>query len=101
MDNTNVPTTLLHVESLGLCKEFGLTKRKRGKAWRTLSRKVRSAEPWCRICREQGRERGATETHHIVPVAVNPKLMFVRSNLMPVCRECHVELHRNPTAPVA
>lgn len=32
--------------------------------------------------------------HHVIPVAVNPKLMVKESNLKLICEACHVELHR-------
>ena len=36
----------------------------------------------------------ALNIHHIVPVAVNPKLIAKESNLKLMCDACHVELHR-------
>lgn len=32
--------------------------------------------------------------HHVIPVAVNPKLMVKENNIKLVCEVCHVELHR-------
>lgn len=32
--------------------------------------------------------------HHVIPVAVNPKLMVKENNIKLMCEACHVELHR-------
>lgn len=35
--------------------------------------------------------------HHVVPVAVNPKLIAKESNLKLMCEACHVEFHKTKT----
>jgi len=67
----------------------GYTKQyERTRAW------LLQQEPLCRRCREQGRIRLATQTHHIVPLSEGGT--NEAANLMPVCDECHRELHAEP-----
>ena len=36
----------------------------------------------------------ALRIHHIIPVAVNPKLIVKESNIKLMCEACHVEFHK-------
>ena len=47
----------------------------------------------CEMC---GRHFGteALEIHHLIGVSENPGLALATSNLVLLCHECHVELHR-------
>lgn len=58
-------------------------------AWRHLSLKVRTEEPWCRPCREADRYTPCVDADHIVPVKDRPDLALVQSNVQPICRPCH------------
>ena len=67
--------------------------------WVRLRRSVLSEYPLCRNCKDEGYISAATEVHHRIPVeqGVNyvekTRLMFNRSNLVPLCHECHVKVH--------
>jgi len=69
--------------------------------WTQLSSRIRRIEPLCRRCNKAGRTRPAIECHHIVPIAEAPERRLDASNIMPVCRPCHVELERDARAGVA
>ena len=57
-------------------------------------RKIRAgvllSEPLCRPCRKQGRIVGAVQVDHIVPLSEGGELSD-RSNLQPICADCHKE----------
>lgn len=68
--------------------------------WRRLRHDMLREHPLCQMCESEGRERFATEVHHIRPIeSIDDKelqrnLAFDRDNLMCVCHECHVLAHR-------
>ncbi|MCD8210951.1 MAG: HNH endonuclease [Prevotella sp.] len=71
------------------------------KRWRLLRKQVLEENKClCRRCMEQGRVSLATTIHHITPVQwgvslrEKERLAFDRNNLMPLCDECHKEVHR-------
>ena len=47
----------------------------------------------CRHCRRYGRNREATEVHHIKHVDEYPELAFTDSNLISLCKGCHNKEH--------
>lgn len=67
--------------------------------WLKLRKERLSKHPICERCQEEGRNRLASEVHHIVPVetAVTPqdmeRLMFDYFNLRALCHDCHVKTH--------
>ena len=69
-------------------------------SWRRLRHDMLREHPLCQMCEAEGRERFATEVHHIRPIeSIDDKelqrcLAFDRANLMCVCHECHVLAHR-------
>ena len=66
-----------------------IPQRLRGRRWLTLRAQVLSAEPRCSICLQQGRLRAATEVDHIVPLHQGGG--DERSNLQPLCHDCHAD----------
>ena len=65
------------------------TSRLRGRRWLALRAQVLSAEPRCSICLRRGRLRAATEVDHIVPLHLGGG--NERSNLQPLCHDCHTD----------
>ena len=69
--------------------------------WQDLRRQTLAAHPQCELCASERRYRLATEVHHKVPVlsvadpARRHALMFDPGNLMALCHECHVAVHRS------
>jgi len=57
--------------------------------WRKLSLSIRTRFP---ICVQEGCGKASKEVHHIVPIEENPSLMYVNSNLVPLCRKCHKKI---------
>jgi 5-methylcytosine-specific restriction endonuclease McrA len=55
---------------------------------------VLSEEPVCPVCQAVGKVEPATEVDHITPRRLAPDLMFSRSNLWGLCRDCHREKTR-------
>lgn len=70
------------------------------KRWKDLRLKKLQANPLCEECQRKNKITLASEIHHIKEVesAITYEgmslLMFDYSNLMSVCHECHVEIHR-------
>lgn len=65
------------------------------KYWRRLSHKIIKEERnECRQCREAHRLTRATLVHHIKPLREHPELAYERSNLMPLCHDCHERIHK-------
>lgn len=63
------------------------TKRLRGRAGQKARAEVLAAEPFCRECAKQGRERKADIVDHIIPLAWGGA--EARSNRQPLCHDCH------------
>ena len=47
----------------------------------------------CRECRRYGRNREATEVHHIKHVDEWPELAYKDENLVSLCHGCHNKMH--------
>lgn len=68
--------------------------------WRCLRQKKIASQPLCERCVDEGRSTLASEVHHVKPVETGltyhemHSLMFDYSNLMSVCKHCHVSLHK-------
>ena len=62
-------------------------------SWRRLRHEMLCKHPMCQMCESEGRERFATEVHHIRPIEsiedkeLQQSLAFDRDNLMCVCHE--------------
>ena len=69
--------------------------------WHNLRRQTLAAHPQCEQCAREHRYRLATEVHHRVPVlsvadtASRIGLMYDPGNLMALCHDCHVAVHRS------
>lgn len=70
------------------------------KRWRDLRMKKLKEHPICTICEEKGISTLATEVHHVIPVEKGKTesqmsdLMYNYNNLMSVCHDCHVQIHK-------
>lgn len=70
------------------------------KRWGKLRREVLAAHPLCQLCEERGFVTIATEVHHKTPVEDGlgedemRRLCFDYHNLMALCHQCHVEVHK-------
>lgn len=68
--------------------------------WVKLRRAKLSRDPLCERCKEQGVIEAAVEVHHVIPVEdaqterEKESLMFDSHNLMALCHDCHVEMHK-------
>ena len=64
------------------------------RAWRRVSKAVRRENPWCVICKAEGRGIvKATETDHIEPLSLGGEPLD-RDNLRAVCRPCNLRMRR-------
>ncbi|MGN0061249.1 MAG: HNH endonuclease signature motif containing protein [Alloprevotella sp.] len=69
--------------------------------WRKLRAIVLSNHPICQECERRGIYRTATEVHHIKPIesandTIQAEIMcYDPSNLLAVCRDCHIRLHKS------
>lgn len=68
--------------------------------WRRLRALVLGRHPLCTLCERAGRYVTATEVHHVIPLesvrdhARAEALCYDEGNLMPLCRACHIAVHR-------
>jgi len=62
------------------------TERIRGRRLQALRARLFAAEPFCRLCKAQGRRRLATIRDHIVPLAEGGT--DEPSNVQPLCAAC-------------
>lgn len=46
----------------------------------------------CQLCGERGKK---LHCHHIIPVSINEDLAKDRNNLVTVCADCHVKIHKS------
>lgn len=62
--------------------------------WRMLALDViREHHGECQMCRKAKRLTRATLAHHILYLRDRPDLAYERSNLMPLCHDCHERIH--------
>ncbi len=59
------------------------------RGWSAMRARVLAEEPLCRMCKRAGRVKAAAMLDHILPIRVRPKLRLERSNLQPLCVQCH------------
>ena len=64
--------------------------------WRKVRLRVLAEEPCCVDCEKDGVVQPAEHVHHIVPINVDRSLRLERSNLVPLCVECHEKRHKGP-----
>lgn len=62
--------------------------------WRTLALDIiKNAHGECAMCKAEHRLTKATTAHHIKYLRDAPELAYERSNLMPLCHDCHEKIH--------
>lgn len=65
--------------------------KKYGRAWKRIRDRHVQEHPLCEECLKQGIYKPAEEVHHIVPL--NDGGTHARSNLVSLCRSCHMKAH--------
>lgn len=60
--------------------------------WRKLSERYRAENPLCEACLNDEKTVPATEVHHMIPALESEYHRLNRSNLMALCRKCHLEI---------
>lgn len=65
--------------------------KKYGRAWKRIRDHHVQEHPLCEECLKQGIYKPAEEVHHIVPL--NDGGTHARSNLVSLCRSCHMKAH--------
>ena len=62
--------------------------------WRKLREQVLNDNNYmCKMCKDNGRVRQATEVHHIEHLSQNWGKRFNYDNLIPLCYDCHHKIH--------
>jgi 5-methylcytosine-specific restriction endonuclease McrA len=69
------------------------TQRGYGHDWQKLSRTIRSEQPLCIDCLAAGKVKPSTQVHHEIPISVDKTKRMDRSNLVPLCDDCHKGRH--------
>lgn len=65
-----------------------------GAKWKRLrARILRRDKYMCQNCRRYGRQREATEVHHIEHLEDNPARAYDPENLISLCHSCHNSMH--------
>lgn len=68
--------------------------------WRRLRAEILTAEPLCRECKQRGIVTAARCIHHRIEIdsakteAEAQNLAFSKSNCIPLCYECHANIHK-------
>lgn len=62
------------------------------KRWRDLRARLISAFPYCERCHDDNRVSPAEEIHHVIPSLDRPDLFYDETNLMRLCKRCHLEI---------
>ena len=62
-------------------------------------RVLRREDHLCRVCRQIGIIRAATELDHIRPAAGNARLFWDEANMQPLCAACHETKHTSDRPP--
>ena len=65
--------------------------KKYGNAWQHVRKRYVAAHPLCEECLKEGRFTPVEEVHHILPVSRGGP--NEETNLMSLCRSCHVKIH--------
>ena len=60
-----------------------------GKDWQQLRAAHLAAEPYCRLCAEEGVTRAAALVDHIESITKRPDLRLDDANLQSLCWPCH------------
>ena len=61
--------------------------------YRTWRARILRHEPLCRLCAEAGFTVAAEHIDHIEPAHLVPERFWDRTNIQPLCRECHERKH--------
>lgn len=61
------------------------------KGWLHLRRRFRKDNPFCARCKSLGQLTAATQTDHVIPIKVNPALIYDINNLQALCHKCHAK----------
>lgn len=62
-----------------------------GRAWKRIRDRKIKENPLCEECLKSGIVKAAEEVHHILPLADGGT--SERSNLISLCRSCHIKAH--------
>lgn len=71
------------------------------KRWKETRKMYIMKNPLCKICLEKGIFKSVDEVHHITPLSstsdekMKIRLGFDYNNLMGLCTECHIDIHKN------
>lgn len=75
-------------------KEFqSIYKSARWKRVRSLA--LARANGLCEVCMQQGKVSFVDDVHHKVPIKVNKSKAFDITNLICLCRACHIQAHKD------
>ena len=71
-------------------QEFNYTSEK----WKRKRKYILSRDNYkCQICKRYGKNKEATEVHHIKHVDEYPELAYENKNLISLCHACHNSQH--------
>ncbi len=59
------------------------------KQWRAIRMSVLASEPFCCMCRQQGKLTASTVVDHIIPHRGDKQMFLDRANLQALCKACH------------
>lgn len=62
---------------------------------RPLVRQILNRDSFCCAWCSKQREESVIEVHHLVPWSISDELRFEKSNLVSLCGDCHLKIHKN------
>lgn len=64
-----------------------------GYRWKKIRTMILNTNPFCELCKAEGKYTLATEVHHIKPLSKGGGNDL--ENLMALCKSCHAKIHRH------
>lgn len=62
--------------------------------WQAVRDQKAAQDPLCERCLKRGIIKPLDQVHHIIPIDERPDLRLNMDNLKSLCRECHLEIHK-------
>ena len=84
-----IPTAIRHVP----IEPESLRRARWNQRYRRWRAGILRSEPLCRPCAEAGITVAAEHIDHIEPVHLAPERFWDRTNIQPLCRDCHERKH--------
>lgn len=81
-------------------KDVAIKRFRNSKWWKIKVKQIMKDYHYqCQLCKYNGIDRVADEVHHIIPLSVDFEKRLDDNNLIPLCEQCHDDVHRGESIP--